>query len=181
MKLYLDWSWRSQGCSLILGGFFTFGVTSHTWYFWDHAVNAWEHWLLFAILAGCIGGSNAEEVCPGEVEADSNEQTPDHECFLGLHGVSDNISTGENDVILVEPLEVDEIPDCKESEWDDSQHHSNPHSSSGSLLVLGEESDDENSSDNKWSKAQKGDWDVPPVDVFVQKAIEHLNEQSNCD
>jgi len=45
-------------------------------------------------------------------------------------------------------------------------------------LVLGEESDHEDSSDNKWGKAQKGNWYIPPVDVFVQKAVENLDEQS---
>jgi hypothetical protein len=43
-------------------------------------------------------------------------------------------------------------------------------------LVLGEESDDENCSDNKWSKAQKGNWDVPPMNVFIQDAVENFDE-----
>ena len=111
-----------------------------------------------------------------EIEEDSEEQAPDHECFLSLHGVSNNIGTGEDDFILVEPLEVDEIPDSKEGERDDSEQLGNPHSSSWSSLVLGEESDHEDSSDDQWGKAQKGDWDVPPVNVFVQKAVENFDE-----
>jgi len=46
-------------------------------------------------------------------------------------------------------------------------------------LVLCEESDDEYSSDNEWSKAQKSNWDIPPVNVFIQNAVENFDEQSN--
>jgi hypothetical protein len=45
-------------------------------------------------------------------------------------------------------------------------------------LVLGEESDNEYRSNNKWGEAQKCDWYVPPVNVFIQKAVENLDEQS---
>jgi len=134
---------------------------------------------LFSVFASSIGGGNAEEIGPGEIEDDSNEQAPDHECFLGLHGVSNDISSSEDDVIFVQPLEVDQIPDSKKSEWDDGQKHSNPHSGSWSLLVLGEESDHENWTDNKWADHQKGNWDIPPVNVFIQKAVEDLDEQGD--
>jgi hypothetical protein len=48
-------------------------------------------------------------------------------------------------------------------------------------LVPGEESDDEYGSDDKWSKAQKGNWDIPPVNILIQKAVENFDEQSNGD
>jgi len=126
MKAYTDGSRRSMRCSLV-GCFFTFGfitfllllflVARHV-YFWNHIAHSTTpvNWFLFTVLAGSIGGSNAEEVAPSEVEGDTNEQAPDHECFLGLHGVSNNISSCEDNVIFVEPLEVDEIPDSKKGE-----------------------------------------------------------------
>jgi len=49
------------------------------------------------------------------------------------------------------------------------------------LLVLGEESDDEHRPNDKWGKAQKGNWYIPPVNVFIQKAVENLDEQSECN
>jgi hypothetical protein len=45
-------------------------------------------------------------------------------------------------------------------------------------LVLGEESDDEHRSNNKWGKAQKGNWYIPPMNVLIQKAVENFDEQS---
>jgi hypothetical protein len=48
-------------------------------------------------------------------------------------------------------------------------------------LVLGEESDNENSTDDKWAEHQDGNWYIPPMNVFIQKAVENLDEQSECD
>jgi len=94
-----------------------------------------------------------------------------------LHGVSNNISSGVDDVIFVKPLEVAEVPDCKESEGNDTKDHSSNQFGSSGLLIKGEESDEENSTDDQWYQEKNSYWDVPPVDVFVQKAIENFNEE----
>jgi hypothetical protein len=45
-------------------------------------------------------------------------------------------------------------------------------------LILSEESDDEHCTDNKWAEAEYSYEYVPPVNVFIQKAVEHLDEES---
>jgi len=105
------------GCSLFVSLSFV-ALSFFSIHLWNHITSSTSpvDWLLFSVLAGSIAGSNAKEISPGEIEADTDEQAPYHECFLSLHGVSNNISSGEDDVILVKPLEVDEIPDSKQGE-----------------------------------------------------------------
>jgi len=127
-----------------------------------------------------VGGGDTKEVGPGEVKADCDEQAPDHEGLLGLHGVSNNVSSGVNDVVFVEPLEVAQVPDCEESEWNNTKDHGHDQFRSSWLLVKGEESDEEYRTDDQWAEQKNCYWDVPPMDVLVQKAIEYFNEEGQA-
>lgn len=124
-----------------------------------------------------ISCANAEEVAPDEVENECEEQAPDHKSFLSLIGIANSIDTCINGIILVAPLEVNEIPDSKEGERNDSKHACNPESSSASLLIFCEESDEEYTSDNKWNETKNSNWYVPPDDELIQKCPENFTEQ----
>lgn len=47
-------------------------------------------------------------------------------------------------------------------------------------MVKGEESDEENSTNDQWDEEKDCDWDIPPMDIFVQKAIEYFNEEGQA-
>jgi len=155
-----------------------FSLITH-WVSWDF----WHFWngkgiiLNLTIPSIGVGGGDAEEVSPEEVEADCDEQAPDHEGLLGLHGVSNNISSGVDDVVFVKPLEVAEVPDCKEWEWNDTKNHGDLNLSSSWGLIKGEESDEEYWTNDQWAEQKNCYWNIPPMDVLVQKAIEYFNEK----
>ena len=85
---------------------------------WWHTANIHVKSFWFASVHGfAVGWCNAHEICIGEVNDEGHEEEPNHECFLCWGNVSNNISSGVNNIVFVEVLEVADIPDCKTGEW----------------------------------------------------------------
>ena len=162
------------------------GLRNH-WLIITHSVRiawspwSWWHsyfdsfWLTTAKgFAVCCG--NTHEVSIGEVDDESHEEEPYHEGFLCWGNVSDNICASVYNIVLVEVLEVADIPDGEAWEWNNKKNAAYVESSSSILIILGEESDVEAESDNKWYHEDNTNNGVPPVNLLINEAIEEFNK-----
>ena len=147
---------------------------------WWHSNIGHVNTFWFSSIKGfAVSWGNAHEVSIGEVNDECHEEEPYHEGFLCWGNVSDNICSGVNYIVFVEVLEVADIPDGQAWEWNNEEDAADIKSSSGSTLVLGEESDIEAKADNKWYHQEDTNNWVPPVDLFINEAIEEFNKHGD--
>lgn len=140
----------------------------HLKFFWFSAIHSFA-----------VSWSNAHEICIAEVNDEGDEQEPNHECFLCWGNVSNNICSGVYNIVFVKVLEIADIPDSEEGEWNNKEDAAHVKSSSGWSLVLSEESNIEAEADNKWHhKEDTNNW-VPPVNLLINEAIEEFNKHAD--
>ena len=121
--------------------------------------------------------ADAEEIGVDGIDGGGKEHTPDDELLLGLLDVTEIGSSGVDGVILVEEVEVNDVPDGQQGNRDEYELASCEEGGPGSVGLLGEEDDEESAGKHEWDQQDLTDKNVPPVIVLVQEAVEYLHEE----
>ena len=80
-------------------------------------------------------------------------------------------------ILLVDPDVVAESPNSNEGGRDDSEHATGEKLSSGGLGILGEENDEEGTSEDQWDQKDEIDnWEIPINIIVKDKEEVHCNE-----
>jgi len=124
-----------------------------------------------------VVGDNADEIGIETVDSQGKEDGPEDELLLGLLNVSKLWLSKHNISILVPKLEVENIPNGEEWEWNDHKDAGTSEWRSSFMGVVVEECGKHGSSNNGWHKEEKGYKYIPPVNVLVQQGVEYFDEQ----
>lgn len=90
------------------------------------------------------------------------------------------ISSGDL-VWLVEEPEVNCIPSCRKSKWNDSQNQGGLKINSLAVSFIGEETNCKRESNDEWNSEENAYKDVPPVNLIIEELVENLDELSSRD
>jgi len=123
--------------------------------------------------------ADAEEVGVDGIQGGGEEDTPNDELFLGLLDVAEVSGSGIDGVILIEEVEVNDVPDAQQGNRDKDELASSKEGGSGGVGLRGEEDNEESASDDEWDQQKLTNKHVPPVVVLVQEAVEDLSEEED--
>ena len=121
--------------------------------------------------------ADAEEVGIDGIDGGSEEHTPDDVLLLGLLDVAEISGSGVDGVILVEEVEVADVPDGQQSHRDEDELAACEEGGSGGVGLLGEEDNEEGAGNDEWDQQNLTNKNVPPVIILVQEAVEDLDEE----
>ena len=80
-------------------------------------------------------------------------------------------------IFFVDPYVVAESPNSNEGGRDDSEHATGEKFSSGGLVILGEENDEEGTSEDQWDQEDEvHNWEIPINVIVKDKEEVHGNE-----